>query len=269
MKDFLKRHNRDDRRHHFLIIRTAKHRFSNSERHFLGRTNNLRSTDDEATPAHLRQYLADTRVNFFELDHVLLKRAVRRSIYRPKGEGDQVRVFLERFFQALVVARVVQSPDTAGDLECSGEAGNDVAIPLAVEFDLAGFILHELGLVATLERAQLVGTAVGKEVTREGERQQADQEEDSKDYEEETDSSEFFEHSWFWRYNRRQVPRAPGPGVPLLLSSPTNSVNEFQHHRVHRTERDEVFFRPEAPRGRLTAEPWKLWLPTRSSWSVP
>ena len=70
---------------------------------------------------------------------------------------------------------------------------------------LASFVLHELGLVAALDRSQLVGAAAGKDVAREAERQQADQQEDSENYVEETDSSEFFEHSWFWRYNRRQV----------------------------------------------------------------
>ena len=82
----------------------------------------------------------------------------------------------------------------AGHLESAGETGNDVAISLSIELDLAGLVLHELGLIATFNGAQFVGAAAGKEIAREGERQQADQEEDSKDYVEETDSSEFFEH---------------------------------------------------------------------------
>ena len=61
-----------------------------------------------------------------------------------------------------------------------------------------------------------------RRIAGEGERQQADQEQDSQDYVEETDSSEFFEHSWFWRYNRRQVVGVTERqllGVWLLLSS--------------------------------------------------
>src|SRR5262249_55023275 len=114
-------------------------------------------------------------------------------------------VVLKSLLQAQVVAGIVESLNAPGNLEGAGEAGDDVAVALAVELDLAGFVLHELGLVATFDGAQFVRAAAGQEIGRKGERQQADQEEDSEDYVEETDSSKFFEHSWFWRYNRRQV----------------------------------------------------------------
>ena len=61
--------------------------------------------------------------------------------------------------QAVVVAAVVEGLDAAGDFEGAGETGDDVAISLAVEFDLAGFVLHELGLVAALDGAEFVGAA--------------------------------------------------------------------------------------------------------------
>src|SRR6185437_8764941 len=114
-------------------------------------------------------------------------------------------VILKSLSEAKVVAGIVESLDAAGNLERTREAGDDVAIALAVEFDLAGFVLHELGLVAAFDRPQFVRAATGQDVTRKREREQADQEEDSEDYVEETDSSEFFVHAWFWRYNRRQV----------------------------------------------------------------
>src|SRR6185369_903764 len=130
---------------------------------------------------------------------------MKRSVNWIENQGDEVWVFLKGVVETLVVAAVVKSLNAAGDFEGARQSSDDVAIPLTVKLDLAGFVLHELRLVAALDGAQLSGATTGQEVAGERERQQADQEEDSEDYVEETDSSEFFEHSWFWRYNRRQV----------------------------------------------------------------
>src|SRR6185369_16474451 len=182
-----------------------QHRLSNRERHLLSGPDDLRAADDQAAPVHLCQNFADSGVDFFELDYVRLKSAMECSVNRVEDEGDEVWVFLKSVVETLVVARVVQSLNAAGDFESAGKAGDDVAVALAVELDLAGFVLHELRLVAAFDGTQLSGAPAGKQVAGERERQQADQEEDSQDYVEETDSSKFFEHSWFWRYNRRQV----------------------------------------------------------------
>src|SRR6185369_7987263 len=95
VEDFLKRHYRDHCRDHFLIISTAKHGFSNRERHLLPGTDNLWATNDEAAPVHLCEHLADSGVNFFELDHIGLKSAVKCSVDGPEDQGDEVWVLLE------------------------------------------------------------------------------------------------------------------------------------------------------------------------------
>src|SRR6185369_3449435 len=91
------------------------------------------------------------------------------------------------------------------DFESAGETGDDVAISLSVKFDLTGFVLHELRLVAAFDRAEFVGAAAGQQDAGESERQQADQEQDSQHDIEETDSSELFEHAWNVAVQSRQV----------------------------------------------------------------
>src|SRR6185369_2954068 len=90
IEDFLKRHYRDDCRDHFLIIRTTQHRLSDRERHFLSGTDDLGATDDEPAPVHLCEHLADSGVNFLELDHVGLKSAMEGSVNGPEDQGDEV-----------------------------------------------------------------------------------------------------------------------------------------------------------------------------------
>ena len=98
--------------------------------------------------------------------------------------------------KALIVPLVGQPLHAPGEFEAASEAGDDVAISLPVKFNLAGFILHELGLVAALDGAEFVGAAAGEEKTGEGKRKQTDQEQNSQNDIEETDASELFEHSW-------------------------------------------------------------------------
>jgi hypothetical protein len=156
----------------------------------------LRAADDGATTVHARHDFAYPGVNFFQADYFGLESAMERATDGPQRECDEVRILLQSNFEALVVAAVVESLHAAGNLESAGETGYDVTISLAVKFDLAGFVLHELGLVAAFNGAEFVGAAAGKQSAGEGEGEQADQEQDSQNDIEETDSSELFEHSW-------------------------------------------------------------------------
>ena len=76
---------------------------------------------------------------------------MKRSVNWPEGESDEIWVFLESLLETLVVAFIVEGADAAGDFESAGEAGDDVAVALALELDLAGFVLHELRLVAAFD----------------------------------------------------------------------------------------------------------------------
>jgi hypothetical protein len=93
----------------------------------------------------------------------------------------------------------------AGDLESAGETSDDVSISLPVKFDLAGFILYELGLVAAFDGTEFVSATSGKQDAGEGEGHQTNQEQDSQNDVKETDSSELFEHSWNLAVQSRQV----------------------------------------------------------------
>src|SRR5262245_50046691 len=76
VKNFLKRNDCDHCCHHILIVSATEDWFSNSERHFLSRTNDLRPADHEPTAVHMRKNLAHPRVDLFELDHFRLKSAM-------------------------------------------------------------------------------------------------------------------------------------------------------------------------------------------------
>src|SRR5690349_16747712 len=136
LKDFLKRHDCNDRRDNVLIVWTTQHWFCNRERHFWSGTNNLRAADDETTTIHFRQDLADARIDFIELDHILLKCAMECSIDGAQDERDNVWVVLKCLLKTQVVPGIVQGLDAARNLESAGETGDDVAVALAVELDL-------------------------------------------------------------------------------------------------------------------------------------
>src|SRR5690349_20819548 len=87
IEHFLKRHDRDDCGHYFLIVWTTQHGFGDRERHLLGGTNDLRAADDDAAPVHFCQHLADAGVDLFELDGIGLKSAVKRAVDRPERKG--------------------------------------------------------------------------------------------------------------------------------------------------------------------------------------
>jgi hypothetical protein len=118
------------------------------------------------------------------------------SINRPERKCDQVWIFLECFLKPPIVTRIIQCLDAPRDFKRAGETGNNVSIALAVQLNLAGLVLDELGLVPTLDRSQLVGAAAGQQETCEGKRREAHEQQDSQNNVEETDSSEFFGHSW-------------------------------------------------------------------------
>ncbi len=94
VEDFLKRNDRDYRRDHVLVVHAAEYRFRDRERHFLSGTDDLRAADNQTTTIHSREHFTNARVNFFQFDHVGLKRAVQSAVNRPERERDQVWVFL-------------------------------------------------------------------------------------------------------------------------------------------------------------------------------
>src|SRR5688500_12168427 len=112
--------------------------FGNRQCHLLSGTDDLWPADDEATTIHARQHFAHARVYFLELDDVGLEGTVQGAVNRPERESNQVRIFLEGFLQALIVAGISQGLDAAGDLKGAGETRHNVAIALSVELDLAG-----------------------------------------------------------------------------------------------------------------------------------
>src|SRR6185369_7137639 len=129
------------------------------------------------------------------------------------------------------------------------------------------FILHKLGLVPTFDRSQLIGTAAGEEDACEGERREAHQQEDSKNNVQETDSSEFFEHSLgFWQVYGASEARLLGVKgyYCRVLVNVSTSFNTDLSCDCTDLVLYSTFSGPGASKVlSAKAREWKLWVATR------
>jgi hypothetical protein len=119
--------------------------------------NDLRPANYQAAPTHLCQNICDSLINFLGLDNVRLKGSAKIAIDWPDRQGNEIRVVFEYSLEPLIIALHIQGLDSASDLKRAGKTGNDVTVSLAVEFNLARFVLNQLGLIPALYRAQFVG----------------------------------------------------------------------------------------------------------------
>src|SRR5712691_5359435 len=149
VEDFLERDYGHNRGNQVLSVRATHYWRRNSECHLLTRSDDLRPADHNATTIHSGQDFTHALVHLLVLNDIRLKSAMHRSIYRPDGQADQVRIFFQCFLQTRVVTCVIKRLDAAGNFKSPRETGNHIAIALAIEFDLSGFVLYELRLITS------------------------------------------------------------------------------------------------------------------------
>src|SRR6266404_2334091 len=149
VEDFLERDYGHDRGNQVLSVRTTHYRRCNGECHLLARSDDLRPANHNAATIHSGQDFTDALVHLLVLNDIGLKGAMHRSVYRPDGQADQVRIFFQGFLQTRIVTGVIKRLDTAGNFKSPRETGNHIAISLAIEFYLSGFVLNELRLITS------------------------------------------------------------------------------------------------------------------------
>ena len=96
--------------------------------------------------------------------------------------------------QAAVAALLGQQAHAARQLEGAREARHHVAVTLPVKLYLPRLVLHELRLVAPLDRAQLVAAPLRKQHPGHDQRHQPDQQERPQNDVKQAHPSEAFEH---------------------------------------------------------------------------
>src|SRR5215216_4901359 len=184
-------------------------------------------------------------------------------VNRPENEGNYIWIILESLFEAQVVADIIQSTNATRDFKSTGEASHHVAIALPVKLDLPRLILHELGLVATFDRPQLIGTAPGEQDACESHRREAHEQQDSQNNVQETDSSEFFEHS-LGLVGLKGHPRRSCPASGFIIVEHSH-VCQRVLTRIYVETADLSTFDECGASKPLSAKAreWKLWVATR------
>ena len=193
-EDILERDDRDDRRHHFARIAAAHDGRGDGQCHLLTRTYEVRAADAHARPIHVRECHVDARVDLLAGDRVRLVSDVRRPGHGQYGERVEVSVPLDNLLESLVAPAVSEHADAARQLEGAGQARHHLAVTLPEQLDLPRLVLHELGLVAPLDRTQLVGAAVGEHPADDAEGRKPDDEQCREDDVEQSDAAKSVEH---------------------------------------------------------------------------